>query len=228
MQLPKALEDVGNLPYNVIRPILIKIDSADQLMLIEEKSPHLQGDTEECWRRLINRDFRALAEQHRWAPKDPKSWSKVYQKYRRLDVRAKAEAQASLKAAFQSINKEKQDKTSKVVNFNGSNLPRPPRDVRSEVRQQASRGRGTGVDRSELRFTGGSRTKANTPQGLLRRARREAKEISSRNRLNNPVVRSGQLTQPGPGPIRTNPLRTNPLRTNPLRPPPRNRRPGAG
>jgi elongin-A len=195
------ITDVGGLPSPVLRPILQKIDSAAQLRQIEINSPHLEDDNVEIWKRLIARHFPVLSERHRFAPSNPKSWHKIYAKYQRIDTEAKMAAQEKLKNAFKNIKQDKIDNGSVVVTYDRRTLPGLPRDVKPEFRAKEASKRG-GIDQSELRFSGGSRTKTNTPKSLLKRARREAKEISSRNRLN---------TAPGAGQVRRGQVMKAPL-----------------
>ncbi|KAI1177393.1 RNA polymerase II transcription factor SIII subunit A-domain-containing protein [Nemania sp. FL0916] len=193
----KDITDVGCIPYTVAKPILTKIDSAAQLRQIEVNSPHLEGETAECWQRLIDREFHVLARRHNYAPSNPKSWHKIYAKYQRMDADAKQAAEEKLKNAYKGITKEKAENVSRVVTYDSRKLPRLPRDVRPQVGTRPKSGRT--ADQSELRWSGGSRTKTNTPKSLLKRAMREAKEISSRNRLNIPTgaaqVRLGQIAR---------------------------------
>ncbi|KAI3322246.1 hypothetical protein HD806DRAFT_143696 [Xylariaceae sp. AK1471] len=192
----KEITDVGGLPYTIARPILLKVDSAAQLRRIEINSPDLEEDTAECWKRLIARDFPTLSERHRFVPSNPRSWHKIYAKYQKTDAEIKRAAEEKLTNAFKSIKQEKADTSSQVVTYDSRKLPRLPRDVKPQVGTRPKGYRG-GPDQSELRFTGGSRTKTNTPKSLLKRAVREAKEISARNRLNTPAgalqVRPGQI-----------------------------------
>ncbi|RWA13264.1 hypothetical protein EKO27_g1879 [Xylaria grammica] len=111
-----------------------------------------------------------------------------------MDAEAKQAAAERLKNAYKGIREEKDHNGSKVVNYDSRKLPRLPRDVRPQ-RGTRAKGSRSGPDQSELRFTGGSRTKTNTPKGLLKRAMREAKEISSRNRLN--TLSSAVQSRPG-------------------------------
>ncbi|KAL7628759.1 hypothetical protein AAE478_000274 [Parahypoxylon ruwenzoriense] len=195
MVLPKDIEDVGGAPYSVLRPILLKIDSAAQLRELEEKSAHLREDDEECWQRLIKRDFRIESEKHQLQPQDSKSWCELYYKYDKLVTDMKREAEAKLHNSFNNIEKAKAKNVAQIVNFNPKEL-RAPKDGKGF-------GFGRGGKRDEntggLRFTGGSRTKTNNAQNIIKKARREAMEIGRRNKLATPTgalpVRPGQITR---------------------------------
>lgn len=213
---------MGYIPYEILRPILLKIDNAAQLRQIEVNSPHLEENTIECWKRLIARKFPVLSERHGFVPNNPKSWHKIFAKYQHLDREAKREAEEKLKNAFKEIKKEKEDNRSQVMNYDSRKLPRLPRDVKPQVGIRPKGWRNT-PDQSELRFTGGSRTKTNTPKSLLKRAMREAKEISSRNRLNMPrgaeSVRPGQIIRAPVGMVQEKVKSARPLTG--IRPPTR-------
>ncbi|KAI8954852.1 hypothetical protein F4801DRAFT_531876 [Xylaria longipes] len=216
----KDITDMGSIPYSIARPIITKVDYATQLRCIEVNSPQLEIETVECWKRLIARDFPILAATHNYVPRNPRSWHKIYAKYQREDAAAKEEARAKLKNAFNKIEQDKDHNASKVTNYDSRKLPRLPRDVKPQVGMRARGGR-RGPDQSELRFTGGSRTKTNTPQNVLKRAMREAKEISARTRLNTSTgarqVRPGQIVRAPVGMVQEKINKARPLRG--IRPP---------
>ncbi|KAI1756564.1 hypothetical protein F4782DRAFT_483090 [Xylaria castorea] len=210
----KDITDMGSIPYSIARPIITKIDNAVQLRRIEVNSPHLEIETTECWKRLIARDFPILAANHNYVPRNPRLWHKIYAKYHREDAQAKENAREKLKNAFNKIEQAKDDNVSKVINYDSRKLPRLPRDVKPQVGMRAKGGR-SGPDNSELRFTGGSRTKTNTPKSVLKRAIREAKEISARNRLNTLTgpaqVKPGQIVRAPVGMVQEKINKARPL-----------------
>ncbi|KAK7756864.1 hypothetical protein SLS62_001309 [Diatrype stigma] len=188
--------DIGNMPYPTVRNILLQVNNAKQLRQLEENSPQLEGEDVECWTRLIKKDFPVLAKKHNFEPKNPASWYLIYAKYERLEAEQKREAEAKLKAAFAGLKKEKAENVSHIVA--SRKLPRPPKDGRGIP--GGARRTGTGgrrPDDGDLRFTSGTRTKTTTGKGILRKAYREAREISARNRLATPTgllpVRQGQI-----------------------------------
>lgn len=182
------------MPYPTVRNILLQVTSAKQLRQLEENSPQLEGEDVECWTRLIKKDFPVLAKRHNFEPKNPGSWYRVYAKYERLEAEQKREAEAKLKAAFAGLKKEKAENVSQIID--SRKLPRPPKDGRG-IPGGARRAGGKRADDGDLRFTSGIRTKTTTGKGVLRKAFREAREISARNRLATPTgllpVRQGQI-----------------------------------
>ncbi|KAH6660356.1 RNA polymerase II transcription factor SIII subunit A-domain-containing protein [Truncatella angustata] len=208
----REIQDVGGLPYHIVRPILMRLDSAAQLRAIEEASPHIALDNEECWQRLIRKNFAGLHAQHDFAPRNPASWHKVYAKYAKINADAKAEAEAKLKAAFAGIQKKKAENTSSIEHHRS--LPRPPRDTKNVGRKAAVGRRGGSNDTGELKFTGGSRTKTNTAASVMRRVKREAAEVSARNKLATPngalQVRQGQIRAAPKGMVHEQAVKHNP------------------
>ncbi|KAI1082983.1 RNA polymerase II transcription factor SIII subunit A-domain-containing protein [Whalleya microplaca] len=209
----RDITDVGGIPYPVLRPILMKVETAAQLRTIEVNSPHLESDTAECWKRLIKRDFPVLSERFKFEPRNPTSWHKVYEKYQRLEADQKREAEEKLKNAFSSINKKKEENVSHVVNYDRRLLPRAPREGRGLGRRGPVGRREEGV--GGLRFTGGTRTKTNTAQSIMKKARREALEIGRRNRLATPTgklpVAQGQIAHAPLGMMEEHRIKAQPL-----------------
>ncbi|EPS44106.1 hypothetical protein H072_1964 [Dactylellina haptotyla CBS 200.50] len=77
-----AIDDVGDLPYSIVRPILQKLENPKKLETIQENCPHIASETAELWRVFIRRDFgeEALERCH---PKDSRRWNILYRKLQR-------------------------------------------------------------------------------------------------------------------------------------------------
>ncbi|KAL6714590.1 hypothetical protein ACLMJK_008015 [Lecanora helva] len=102
----RSIIDVGDTPYNVIRPVLMKLENPAQLKQIEDASPQIIGHDEEIWMEFIKRDVPNWDKKPH-QPADPKNWYKVYQKLLResqKDIQRDAEL---LKATIDGINQEK-------------------------------------------------------------------------------------------------------------------------
>ncbi|KAI1653041.1 hypothetical protein F4813DRAFT_383552 [Daldinia decipiens] len=173
------ISDVGSAPYKILRSILLKIDNPAQLREVEEKSPHIQGDDAEL-------------KKHNFEPRNPTLWYKIYDKYKKIEVEEKRAALEKLTSSLKTIKKEKQEKASKVINYDARILgPAPGRRKGVGGREVAGVG--------GLRWGGGSRTKTTSAQSIMQKARREAAEISRRNKLMTPTgqlpVRRGQIVQ---------------------------------
>lgn len=73
------VRDLGVMPFSTAEPILRCVTDADQLIEIQEHSPHLACDTADLWRVLIRRDFPNYSK-NPIEPKNPLLWWKVYRK----------------------------------------------------------------------------------------------------------------------------------------------------
>jgi elongin-A len=111
----KDLVHIGNLTYAQVSHLLAKIESPAQLRRLEEWSPQLLGDDAELWQKFIARDFSALARKKNWAPKNPLSWSKVYDKYKHEHEMELKEAEEKMSKGFAELEAKSQSRTSQIV-----------------------------------------------------------------------------------------------------------------
>ncbi|KAJ7157019.1 RNA polymerase II transcription factor SIII subunit A-domain-containing protein [Mycena crocata] len=74
-----AISSLGDeLRYDLVKPILERC-AVDQLLRLEQASPHLQKDTPEIWKELCFRTYPSAAEQyHRGQIQEPESWKDQY------------------------------------------------------------------------------------------------------------------------------------------------------
>ncbi|KAL7811521.1 hypothetical protein V8C44DRAFT_330766 [Trichoderma aethiopicum] len=174
----REVEDVGDLPYEAVRPILMRVDHGAQLRQIELNSPHLQGQTAEVWVRLIERDFPLEARNRAYQPKDPKKWYRVWEKYKADQDKFLQQSENTLLSRLTTIKKEEEKNTSKIVELGAI-----PRSKKGALRRPR-----TAKTSSTLSFAGGSRTKAVNGASVMRKVRREVKEIAKiHGSLSQPV-----------------------------------------
>jgi elongin-A len=168
---------------------LSRVTSPEQLHRIELASPQIRGEDAELWRAFIQRDVPNYKLKN-YVPKNPLKWYEVYMRYKKEYMKEIERDKEILREAMLGIKKEKETHVSKVVD--AKYLPKVPRDPRMlannagvpiEGRKRALTKPGS----SSLSFAGGSKTKMKDPASVLTRARREAKEISSRNKLGKPT-----------------------------------------
>ncbi|KAG9238688.1 putative Elongin-A, partial [Amylocarpus encephaloides] len=192
----RVLTDVGGLEYSRVRVILERIESPEQLHVIETNSPQIASDTAKLWQKYIAKDFPSWRQKN-YTPKNPKNWYKVYQKYKREQKEEIARDEEALRAAMNGIKQHKETNVSKLVDPRTTKLPRLPRDPRMIVNNGGvplKKGGGFVKETPNgLNWTGGSKTKMSTPQGVLQKARREAKEISQMAKLSRPTHQLGAL-----------------------------------
>ena len=160
--------DIGEVPYSILRPVLIRIKNPDHLRELEKKCPQLLGADAEIWQEFIKRDI------PNWEtkPHQPRNPAKWYQVYRKLKEDLQAEVDRDEEVLRQQLAgiKSEADKHKSLL-VDKIMLPGKAKRVPASS-SSASRWGSTG-DPGVLRFTGGSRTK-----NIVERARREARELS--------------------------------------------------
>ncbi|KAF4344457.1 RNA polymerase II transcription factor SIII (elongin) subunit A [Fusarium beomiforme] len=188
----RELDSVGDfLPYKTVRTLLLKIDNAKQLRTIELNSPQIQGETGEIWLKLIKQEFSMEVKQKAYKPPNPTKWYRVYEKYKSDHEKALEESEAKLKNALMGLKEDKEKNTSKIVDDRRL-LPRAGRIG-------PKKGWGFGArdpNGSTLAFNRGSRTKTHNGASVMRKVRRETKEIASiHGALSRPTQASNAITK---------------------------------
>ena len=114
------LQDVGDLPYELVKPILRKVPTADLLHDIELGSPQIVGHDGEIWIALCKRDILGYDKlEDDKEPIDPADWYKVYNKLRR-EAKAIEEAERQkVHASLQALRDEKKSRQIKRVELKG-------------------------------------------------------------------------------------------------------------
>lgn len=168
----RHIDSVGDyLPFENVRHILARVENAQQLRRIECNSPQIEGCTGEIWLKIIERDFPLEYRARAYKPQNPAKWYRVWERYKK-DHDAAVEASVNqFKSAFAGLQQDKVKNTSKIVE--GRLLPATGRI------KKGRRGGLHGGDRSMLAFAGGSKTKMAHGADVMRRVRREVKEIKS-------------------------------------------------
>jgi elongin-A len=120
------LDDIGDLPYAFLAPILRQVQNPDQLTELETNCPQILGETGEIWMRFIKRDIPNWDKKPH-QPRDDKNWSKVYRKLQR-DAEKEEEAQAeALKQRMQAIQKDRKGHQTTIVEGQTGYQPSPRR-----------------------------------------------------------------------------------------------------
>ncbi|GES66185.1 putative RNA polymerase II transcription factor SIII subunit A [Aspergillus terreus] len=109
----KYLNDIGNIPYSLARPFLLKIESPEKLRTLEIQSPHLIKEDEELWLEFIRRDIPRWEEYE--LPDNPECWYEVYCDLRERVQRAVDEDAERLKMALDGIKTERAKHSAKFV-----------------------------------------------------------------------------------------------------------------
>ncbi|KAL4874617.1 RNA polymerase II transcription factor SIII subunit A-domain-containing protein [Aspergillus karnatakaensis] len=118
----KYLNDIGNLPYALARPFLLKVESPEKLRTIELNSPHIIDEDTELWMEFIKRDIPRWEEYD--LPEQPDCWYDLYCALREEVQRAVDEDAEKLKMALDSHNTERAKHSTKLVDRRALGLPR--------------------------------------------------------------------------------------------------------
>ena len=110
----RQITDVGDAPYDVVRPVLIRLENPEHLRQIEEKSPQICGADAEIWRDFIKRDIPNW-EKKPHEPMNPTSWYKVYRKLLKESKKEVDQDAQLLKATLDGIKSKQAQNTAKKV-----------------------------------------------------------------------------------------------------------------
>ncbi|KAL4957438.1 RNA polymerase II transcription factor SIII subunit A-domain-containing protein [Aspergillus filifer] len=130
----KYLNDIGNIPYVLARPFLLKIESPEKLRSLEQQSPHLMQHDAELWLEFIKRDIPKWDEYE--LPKQPACWYDVYCALRDEVQRAVDEDAEKLKMALDGISSERAKHSTVFVP--DRRITRLPRDRPTTKQRYAS------------------------------------------------------------------------------------------
>ncbi|KAK3337010.1 hypothetical protein B0T19DRAFT_58250 [Cercophora scortea] len=179
----KLVTSLAGVPSVYIGHILKAVTSPEQLHQIELNSEEdIYDETAEHWKRFIKRKYPYLLAKYQWVPSNPKSWHKVFGKYKKTQDELDAAATSNLMADFAARNEERISRTTKIVSLKDTRrLPQP----------------------KEVRSFGGSRGgwdgKPRVKQSFLQKTAKQVKEEAMRLRLSTATgklpVRAGQITR---------------------------------
>jgi elongin-A len=114
MKHAASITDVGDLPYEFVRPILKKIETPEQLKQLEDNCPQLVGETGELWFRFVQRDIPGW-QTKKHEPRDPKNWSKVYARLQKEAEKDREAQEQALKDSLQALKTKREESTTKIV-----------------------------------------------------------------------------------------------------------------
>ncbi|KIV77412.1 hypothetical protein PV11_09209 [Exophiala sideris] len=161
------ITDIGDLDYELVRTVLLKIESPEKLHQLEQASPQIIGKDAEIWMNFIKRDIPDW-QQKRHEPNDPKNWWKVYRKLKEEAQMDSTADEALLKAALANIKNEKEQNTTQIA----SRMPVPGVSRRARISYNYTSGR-----------TG---SKGANKMTLMEKIRKEARDAKS-SKMNKPM-----------------------------------------
>lgn len=125
----KDITSFGSLPAKLVAPLLKLVRTADHLHALEVDSDDLYGATAEHWQRIIKKDFPILSSKHNFIPENPKSWFKIWQRYRKIEEEANAAATEKLKQGLAAHREQRDSHRAVIISAKESRnlrLPKPP------------------------------------------------------------------------------------------------------
>ncbi|KAF2650963.1 hypothetical protein K491DRAFT_696867 [Lophiostoma macrostomum CBS 122681] len=117
------LDDIGDLPYSFLAPILRHVQNPSQLLEIETNCPQILGETGEIWIRFIRRDIPNWDKKPH-QPRDPKNWSKVYRKLKKDAENEKKGQEEQLKEQMRALQKDRDVNKTQIVDASRIQVPR--------------------------------------------------------------------------------------------------------
>lgn len=189
-----SITDVGEMAFADARPILTHIENPHQLHLLETNCPQLAAEPDQMaavWGRLLTKKVPG------WDTKgfltdeelQTMSWIDIYTTVKTAIDAEMAAAEDRLRQTLAGFSKAKEDNSTQLVNNRA--LTRKIPGVMTKKRVPG------GVDRTQavLNFGSGSRTKMTSGQSVLRRARREAKEISKVSQMSSRLTENQTIAR---------------------------------
>ena len=117
-RVSSSLTDIGTVPYDLLREILIQIENPNQLRELEKNSPQIIGHDEEIWLAIIKRNIPKY-EEKRYRPADPAKWYKVYRKLKKEADAEREQGTEELKAAMMGLKEAREEATSSIIKSRG-------------------------------------------------------------------------------------------------------------
>jgi elongin-A len=108
------LNDIGDIPFTFLEPVLRHIQNPDQLQELEENCTQIQGETGEIWLRFIKRDIPDWDKKPH-QPRDPRNWNKVYRKLKKDSEKEKQDQEHALKEQMRALQKDRAKNKTLIV-----------------------------------------------------------------------------------------------------------------
>ncbi|KAJ4487724.1 RNA polymerase II transcription factor SIII subunit A-domain-containing protein [Lentinula aciculospora] len=138
---------LGELPFALAQPILERC-SAEQLLRVEDASPHLKKDSEELWRSLCRRTYPTAAKRYEdGSGAVPKSWRTHFFVLREAEVKRLEEVGSRIRSQRLEADERKKEREVKLTDRlpppkrqrTGWNLPTQPKTLFQRTRSEASK-----------------------------------------------------------------------------------------
>ncbi|KAF2773627.1 hypothetical protein EJ03DRAFT_240859, partial [Teratosphaeria nubilosa] len=110
------IEGFSNMPYELVKPILKKIDAPNKLKEIEDNTPELREHNADLWKEFIKRHI-PKGEQvvEEVDITNPAKWRTYYFKLLKEKEKQEQEDEARLEAAMKGLTKQKEENKTSFV-----------------------------------------------------------------------------------------------------------------
>ncbi|KAF6763963.1 RNA polymerase II transcription factor SIII subunit A-domain-containing protein [Ephemerocybe angulata] len=148
----EAITSLGSeLSFHLVKPILERC-GPDQLVRLEEASPHLMTDTPDIWREMCFQKYRLIAEEHYSPsdePEDPDSWKNRYFFLQEAEIKRFEEVGSRIRSQRMEADERKKErevrftdrvpppKRSRTGGWGGA--PAQPKTLFQKTRTEASK-----------------------------------------------------------------------------------------
>ncbi|KAK4659065.1 hypothetical protein QC762_107000 [Podospora pseudocomata] len=178
------IPSLGDMPTHLLQPVLRAVKTAEHLHTLEQETDErIYEVSPSHWKHLIERDFKTLAAQYSWQPKDPKSWYKVYKKYETVYNQQLEEATNAFMKKMEDVNGQRSSRQAKIISVPESR--RLPLHYSQRQREGPKAGHWSSQPRPKKTF--------------IAKAKRQVAAETSRLKLSNPAgripVRQSQIRQ---------------------------------
>ncbi|KAH7873595.1 RNA polymerase II transcription factor SIII subunit A-domain-containing protein [Lentinula edodes] len=143
----ESISSLGELPFTLVRPILDRC-SAEQLLRVEDASPHLKRDSEELWRALCRRTYPAMVERYGdGTDTSPDSWRSRFFVLREAEATRLEEVGSRLRLQRLEADERKKEREIKLTDRlpppkrqrTGWNMSAPSKTLFQKTRSEASK-----------------------------------------------------------------------------------------
>ncbi|CAK7269479.1 hypothetical protein SEPCBS57363_003623 [Sporothrix epigloea] len=189
-----SITDVGEMAFADAKPILAHIENPQQLHLVELNCPQLSVEPDQMaavWSRLLTKKIPGWDTKGYLSEEELQSlpWIDIYTIAKGAADAAMAQDEARLKQTLAGFSKAKEDNATQLVNNRALARRMPGVMVKRRITG------GSNGASAVLNFGSGSRTKLTSGQSVLRRARREAKELSKVAQLSSQLTENQKIAR---------------------------------
>ena len=201
------LRDIGDIPWEVIGPVIAHVENNSQLEMLEENTPLLKNHDAEVWKKIIKRDI-PTANLQLLDPNPPNDWSGLYHKLKKQRDKMVNESSKILAAKLQIGESEKKANEMNVTSglirtkkktwgacpasVNRPSVRTPGQKMLSKARVEASKART--IEKKSIKPLPQRNEIPNRMENEKSRRLQTVAPHASSNRITKPVSTKGTLS----------------------------------